>query len=145
MGELTYFLAAQDPIYPAVLAELRAGEKRTHWMWFVFPQVAGLGRSDMSRRFALAGVEAARAYLKHPVLGSRLVEATRAVLAHAPGERQGGKSVRRIFGSPDDMKFHSSMTLFARAAEDLPGDWPFRAALVAFFNGQEDEETLRRL
>jgi uncharacterized protein (DUF1810 family) len=140
-----HFLAAQDPIYPAILAELRAGEKRTHWMWFVFPQVAGLGRSEMSRRFALAGVEEARAYLGHRVLGPRLVEATRAVLAHAPGGGGAGRSVHQIFGSPDDLKFHSSMTLFARAAEGLPGDWPFRAALDAFFGGEEDEETLRRL
>ncbi|GLQ56045.1 DUF1810 domain-containing protein [Devosia nitrariae] len=141
----SHFLDAQDPIYPTVLAELRAGRKRTHWMWFVFPQVAGLGFSEMSRRFALAGIEEARAYLEHKVLGARLVECTQAVLAYAPGVDGRGKSVHEIFGSPDDRKFFSSMTLFAHATETLPSVWPFRAALDAFFEGKEDEETLRRI
>lgn len=140
-----HFLTAQDPIYSSVLTELRAGRKRTHWMWFVFPQIAGLGFSEMSRRFALAGLEEARAYLEHPVLGPRLVECTQAVLAHSPGSSGEDKSVHEIFGSPDDLKFFSSMTLFARAAETLPGAWPFRAALEAFLEGKEDDETLRRL
>jgi uncharacterized protein (DUF1810 family) len=141
----SHFLDAQDPVYPTVLAELRAGRKRTHWMWFVFPQIAGLGFSEMSRRFALAGLEEARAYLQHPVLGGRLVECTQAVLVHAPGVGGENKSVHEIFGSPDDRKFFSSMTLFAHAAEALPGAWPFRAALEAFFEGSEDGETVRRL
>lgn len=131
-----HFLAAQDPVYDAALAELRAGQKRSHWMWFIFPQVAGLGYSPTAKRFALLGVSEARAYLADPVLGSRLRQATAAVLAHS------GQSLYAIFGTPDDRKFVSCMTLFHRAA---PEEKLFAQALAAFAAGQEDEATLARL
>jgi uncharacterized protein (DUF1810 family) len=110
-------------------------------MWFVFPQVAGLGFSDMSRRYALSGLDEARQYLAHPVLGARLRECTAAVLLHAP-ESDHPLGVHDIFGSPDDMKFHSSMTLFHRAA---PAEPLFARALDSFFAGVEDAATLARL
>ncbi|WP_196260027.1 DUF1810 domain-containing protein [Pelagibacterium limicola] len=131
-----HFLAAQDPVYETVLAELLAGEKRSHWMWFIFPQVAGLGHSEMSRRYALSGLGAARQYHAHPVLGARLTECTRAVLGHKE------KSAHDIFGSPDDFKFRSSMTLFAEAVPEEP---VFGQALDAFYTGARDPETLIRL
>src|ERR1700742_3944756 len=109
---LARFVTAQDPVIDHALAELRTGRKRSHWMWFVFPQIAGLGHSDMARRYAIASLEEARAYLAHPVLGPRLKQCTRAVL-----EVQ-DRSVSDIFGYPDERKFHSAMTLFARAAPD---------------------------
>ncbi len=135
---LERFVEAQDPVFDRVLAELRGGRKQTHWMWFVFPQIAGLGRSAMAQRYALASLEDARGYLDHPVLGARLKEATAAVLDHA------GTSVtiHEIFGSPDDLKFHSSMTLFHRVAPDEP---LFERALESFFEGREDSETLSRI
>ena len=104
---LDRFVQAQDPVLAQVRAELWAGHKRTHWMWFVFPQLAGLGRSDTARYYALASLEEARAYLAHPLLGPRLIECTNLVNAVE------GRSAHQIFGSPDDLKFHSSMTLFA--------------------------------
>ncbi|MCD7058602.1 DUF1810 domain-containing protein [Pelagibacterium xiamenense] len=131
-----HFLTAQSPIYSTALAELRDGRKRTHWMWFIFPQIAGLGHSPMSQRFALSGLDEARAYAAHPVLGPRLLECTRAVLGHKD------KSAHAIFGAPDDLKFRSAMTLFARA---VPEECAFREALEAFFGGEEDPETIRRL
>jgi uncharacterized protein (DUF1810 family) len=134
---VSYFLAAQDPIYPIVLAELRAGQKRSHWMWFIFPQLRALGRSDMAKRFGLTDLAEARAYLAHHTLGPRLRECTALVLAHPE------KSVHAIFGSPDDQKFRSSMTLFARAAADENN--PFRAALAVFYGGVEDALTLELL
>ena len=133
---LEHFVEAQAAIYDAVLAELRAGRKRSHWMWFIFPQIEGLGFSAISRRYALHSLDEARAYLAHPVLGARLRECTEAVLVHA------GRSAHDIFGSPDDMKFHSSMTLFHRAAQEEP---LFRNALEAFFDGEEDRATLARI
>lgn len=135
------FLEAQNLVYPEVLAELRAGRKRTHWMWFVFPQLAGLGHSDMARRYALASVAEARSYFSHAVLAARLVECTEAVLLHAP-DSTSPRSLNEIFGSPDDLKFHSSMTLFHRAA---PEAGVFGRALEAFFAGSEDEGTLNLL
>jgi uncharacterized protein (DUF1810 family) len=137
MPDLSHFHTAQAPIYPIALAELRAGDKRSHWMWFIFPQIAGLGRSPMAQRFALQSLGEARAYLADPVLGARYRECVSAVLPHA-GER----SVHDIFGSPDDLKFHSSLTLFHRAAPDDP---LFKTALETFFDGLEDPGTLDRL
>src|SRR4051794_9884578 len=112
---LRRFVDAQDRggTYDAALAELRAGRKRTHWMWFVFPQIAGLGRSPMAQEYAIGSIEEARAYLEHPVLGARLRESARALTAHA------GVTAQDIFGGIDAMKLRSSMTLFARAA---PGE-----------------------
>lgn len=108
--DLARFLAAQAPVIETALAELRAGRKRTHWMWFVFPQLRGLGTSPMAERYGIASLDEAKAYLAHPVLGPRLVACAEAVLAHQ------GLSLHAILGSPDDAKFLSSMTLFARAA-----------------------------
>ena len=131
---LERFVTAQAPVFDAVLTELRAGQKRTHWMWFVFPQLAGLGRSSTARFYGISGIEEARAYLAHPVLGSRLDLCTRIALA---SERP---SLHAIFGSPDDLKFHSCMTLFSRVAGDP--DNPFRPALERWCGGQPDEHTL---
>lgn len=134
--DLDRFVAAQAPVWDAVEAELVAGRKRTHWMWFVFPQVAGLGRSAMSARYALDGLDAARAYLAHPVLGARLRRATDLMLAHA------GEDAASVLGGVDAVKFRSSMTLFAAAAPEEPR---FAAALRAFHGGAPDPETLARL
>ena len=128
-----HFFAAQDRVWDDVLAELRAGEKRGHWMWFVFPQHVALGRSPMAQRYGLKGLDEARAYLDHPVLGARLSEATRLVLAVE------GRTAHQIFGSPGDLKFRSSMTLFTRAA---PGEPLFRQALDTYYGGEEDALTL---
>ena len=135
--DLARFVAAQATTYAAALAELTGGHKRGHWMWFVFPQIAGLGQSATARRYAIAGAAEARAYLAHPLLGARLVEATRAVTAAAPG-----KGAEAIMGGIDAVKLRSSMTLFAAVADDAA---PFEAALARFFGGQRDPETLRRL
>jgi uncharacterized protein (DUF1810 family) len=134
--DLERFVSAQSTVYQDVLAELRAGRKRSHWMWFVFPQIVGLGRSEIARRYSIASLDEAKAYLSHPVLGSRLRECTRLV-----NEVQ-QRAIEEIFGSPDDLKFRSSMTLFARAAGD--GD-VFEAALKKYFRGQPDGETLSRI
>lgn len=136
---LVRFVTAQDPVFAAVLAELGAGRKQSHWMWFVFPQLAGLGFSDMARRYALLDLAAARAYLADPVLGARLREATRLILGHAD------RSARDILGTPDDMKFHSSMTLFRRAATDAADVGLFQRALDAFFGGDLDRQSLQLL
>lgn len=130
--DLEKFVAAQDSVWPRVTAELTAGHKLSHWMWFVFPQIAGLGMSATSRKYAIPNIGAARAYLKHPTLGSRLDEATRLVLRHTP------KSAEQIFGSIDAVKFRSSMTLF-EAAGGLP---IFADALAAFHGGERDQKTL---
>ena len=134
--DLERFVEAQDPVYARVLAELRAGRKQSHWMWFVFPQIAGLGRSSMAARFAIASLDEARAYLARPVLGGRLRECTELVLAVE------GKSAHDIFGSPDDLKFRSCMTLFSRVA---PAGSPFERALARYFGGEPDAATLERL
>jgi uncharacterized protein (DUF1810 family) len=129
------FLDAQAGVYDEVRAELTAGRKRTHWMWFIFPQIAGLGRSEMARRYSLSSLEEAKAYLAHPLLGARLRECAALV-----NETQ-GSSVDEIFGEPDNMKFHSSMTLFARAA----GGGVFDVALKKYFGGALDRLTLDKV
>jgi uncharacterized protein (DUF1810 family) len=131
-----HFVEAQDRVYPSVLAELEAGEKRTHWMWFIFPQLRALGRSATAQRYGLQSLEEARAYLRHPVLGARLIACTR--LVNAVEQR----TAHQIFGSPDDLKFRSSMTLFARAAPDEP---LFRDALAKYYGGVEDPLTVELL
>jgi uncharacterized protein (DUF1810 family) len=133
---LERFVAAQDRVWPAVIAELAAGAKRSHWMWFVFPQVAGLGSSPMAVRYALASVAEARAYLAHPVLGPRLHEAVGLMLRHAD------RAPEAILGAIDAMKLRSSMTLFEAADPDAA---PFRAALDAFYAGEPDPRTLALL
>jgi len=135
-GDLERFVGAQAPVIDSVIAELQAGRKRSHWMWFVFPQIAGLGFSMMSQRYAIADLAEAKAYLRHPLLGPRLRQCTQLVLA------QPGKTARQIFGSPDDLKFHSSMTLFAHIAERGS---PFSQALEVFFDARPDPATLARL
>jgi uncharacterized protein (DUF1810 family) len=134
--DLGRFVAAQRDVYDTALAELRAGGKRGHWMWFVFPQIAGLGRSPMAQRYAIGSLAEARAYLAHPLLGPRLRACTRAANGHP------GLPARTLFGSPDDVKFRSSMTLFERAGPDEP---VFREALETFFGGEPDPLTLARL
>ena len=134
--DLERFVAAQDPIYERVVAELRAGRKRTHWMWFVFPQIAGLGRSPASVRYALASLDEARAYLDHPVLGARLRECTQIVADHS------GLTAFDIFGGIDALKLHSSMTLFAHADPDDP---LFKTVLDRYFDAQADPNTLDRI
>ncbi|WEK03808.1 MAG: DUF1810 domain-containing protein [Candidatus Devosia phytovorans] len=132
------FLEAQNQVYPQVLGELRAGQKRSHWMWFVFPQIAGLGRTATARHFAIDSLDQAEAYLAHPILATRLRECTQAVLLHGPGG-VAPRSLSQIFGYPDDLKFHSSMTLFHRAD---PDDEVFIRALRAFFRSREDQATV---
>jgi len=132
--DLERFVDAQAPAYDAALGELRAGTKRTHWMWFIFPQVRGLGFSPLARRYGIASLDEARAYLAHPVLGPRLHACVDAVLTHP------GRSLHAIFGSPDDLKFGSSMTLFALA--DGTVENVFVRALDQFCNGRRDERTL---
>jgi uncharacterized protein (DUF1810 family) len=134
--DLQRFVDAQSQTYDQALSELRAGEKRTHWMWFVFPQVAGLGRSGMAQRFAISGLEEARAYLGHPTLGRRLVECARALTDLDIADPVA------VFGSVDAQKLCSSMTLFAHAAPDEP---VFRQVLDHYFDGTEDDATLSRL
>ncbi|MCE7029767.1 DUF1810 domain-containing protein [Jiella avicenniae] len=133
---LDRFIAAQDQVYETALDELKAGAKRTHWMWFVFPQIEGLGSSPTARRYAITSLAEAKDYAAHEILGRRLRDCTEAVLTHP------GKSAHAIFGSPDDMKFHSSMTLFHRAA---PQEAFYGDALDVFFDGKEDEATLARI
>ena len=135
------FLAAQDRIYPTALHELRAGRKETHWMWFIFPQLAGLGHSAMAQLYALQSLDEAAAFAAHPILGARLIECTRAVLLHAP-DGVAPRDLHAIFGAPDDKKFISSMTLFARS---LPEEALFRSALDAFAGGHEDDRTMQLL
>jgi uncharacterized protein (DUF1810 family) len=138
MSDLERFVAAQDAggTYDQALAELRAGRKTSHWMWFIFPQIAGLGRSGMAQRYAIASLDEARAYLAHPVLGPRLRESAAALPDHS------GTNAEAILGAIDAMKLRSSMTLFARAAPDEP---VFADVLERYFGGMADEETLRRL
>lgn len=134
--DLERFVAAQRSMYERALAELRSGRKRSHWMWYVFPQLAGLGRSPTSRHYAIASAEEADAYLKHPVLGPRLIECATAVL------EINGRSAYEIFGSPDDLKLRSCATLFARISP--PGS-TFSKLLANYFAGEEDEQTVRLL
>ena len=134
--ELERFVEAQDGVYGRACAELRSGRKRSHWMWFIFLQIQGLGSSPMAVRFAIRSLAEARAYLAHPVLGPRLREATRIVLGVS------GRSIGEIFGYPDDLKFHSSMTLFAKAGQ---GGGVFEEALGKYFGGEMDAETMARI
>lgn len=134
--DLDRFLRAQEQWYPYALAELRDGRKRSHWIWFILPQLRGLGSSTMSVRYGLVSLDEARAYLAHPVLGARLVECVEAILAHA------GTDGRDILGDVDALKFRSCLTLFVRAAG--PGS-VFGRALDAFYGGTEDAATLARL
>jgi uncharacterized protein (DUF1810 family) len=141
---LERFVEAQAGVYEQACAELRAGKKRSHWMWFVFPQIRGLGSSPMAMRFAIGSLEEARAYLEHAVLGARVRECAGIVLG-VSGRTGAGKTVEEIFGYPDDLKFHSSMTLFARAAGDSKRDAVFREALEQCFGGEMDRGTLERI
>ncbi len=136
--DLARFLDAQARCYARVLEELAAGEKTSHWMWFIFPQLEGLGMSATARRFGLAGLDEARAYLAHPLLGARLGECTRAVLALE------GRTAHQIFGSPDDLKLRSCLTLFAQAAGSSPAPQHrlFDEALAKYYRGEPDPLTL---
>ena len=131
--DLDRFTQAQAPVFAQVQQELRAGQKLSHWMWFVFPQLTGLGHSSTARHYAIASRAEAKAYLAHPILGPRLVECTALVNAVE------GRTLNQIFGSPDDLKFHSCVTLFS--ATD-PSGIVFRAALDRYFGGQPDRATL---
>ena len=133
---LQRFLDAQQSTFIHARAELTAGSKRSHWMWFIFPQIAGLGSSPTAQRFAIRSMDEATAFLAHPTLGPRLRECTTLTLTHPD------RSVGDIFPYPDDLKFHSSLTLFTAADPDTP---LFRTALDTFFNGQRDEATLSLL
>ncbi|MEP9366834.1 DUF1810 domain-containing protein [Xanthobacter sp. VNH20] len=139
---LARFVEAQDGVIEQALAELRAGRKRSHWMWFVFPQMRGLGHSPTADFYGISSLAEARAYLAHPVLGARLIACTQAV------EAQDGRSISAIFGTPDDLKFRSCMTLFAKVAgtgEPPAGDSVFHAALQRHFGGLPDPATLALL
>ena len=133
---LQRFVDAQQPVYETVLIELRAGRKRSHWMWFIFPQISGLGHSPTAQTFAVSSLAEAAAYLAHPTLGPRLRECS-LLVANIEG-----RSVDEIFDSPDDLKFRSSMTLFAQAAPQEP---IFAACLEKYFGGHFDPRTLARL
>lgn len=130
---LQRFVEAQAPVYKTVLKELSVGKKSSHWMWFIFPQLRALGRSPTAKYYGLENAAEALAYWQHPVLGQRLLECTQLVLAHQ------GSTVHDIFGSPDDLKFRSCLTLFAQVAPDEP---VFGQALGCFFDGRPDEATL---
>ncbi|MFV8315447.1 DUF1810 domain-containing protein [Mycobacterium sp. 23] len=136
MSDLQRFVDAQDRVYDNVLDELRAGRKRSHWMWFVFPQIRGLGSSPTAQHYGIASLEEARAYLDHPVLGPRLRECVALVNAVE------GRSAEQVFGWPDDLKLRSSVTLFAHATDDN-GD--FLALLDEYYGGEQDPLTLERL
>jgi uncharacterized protein (DUF1810 family) len=130
------FLDAQEPVYEHVLAELRRGQKRTHWMWFIFPQIDGLGFSATTKYYAIKNIEEARYYLDHPILGARLLECAEAVLAVE------GRSISEIFGYPDDLKLKSAMTLFS-CVPDSPS--VFDKVLGKYFRGERDVKTLALL
>ncbi|TKB59343.1 MAG: DUF1810 domain-containing protein [Nitrospira sp.] len=130
---LQRFLDAQEGVYDTVLSELRAGRKSSHWIWFIFPQIPGLGHSEMARQFAITLLDEAKAYLRHPILGPRLRACTQLVL------EVNGRSAEEIFGYPDHLKFRSCMTLFLTAATD---NTLFKNALLKYFDGQPDQLTL---
>lgn len=134
--DLNRFVRAQAPIYSAALAELKSGRKRSHWMWFVFPQIDGLGFSETTRRYSIKSLAEAREYLAHPVLGARLRECTQALL------KIEGRTALGVFGWPDNMKLQSSMTLFAAADPAAP---EFSAVLARYFEGKHDARTVERL
>lgn len=131
--DLARFVAAQDGVYERALDELRRGRKESHWMWFVFPQIAGLGHSAMAQHYAIGSLDEARAYWAHPLLGPRLRACIEALLLHR------GKSALEILGSPDDLKLRSSLTLFDLA---VPGEPLFPQALAAFHGGRRDDATV---
>jgi uncharacterized protein (DUF1810 family) len=133
---LERFVEAQADCYEQVTLELRAGRKSSHWMWFIFPQMAGLGHSEMARQYAISSLAEAAAYLEHPMLGPRLRECAQLVVDVK------GRSIDQILGYPDNLKFRSSMTLFAKAG---PDERVFRDALEKYFGGGEDRLTLERL
>ena len=133
---LARFTDAQERVYGTAMLELRSGRKQSHWMWFIFPQVAGLGYSSMAQRYAIGGLDEAWAYLNHPVLGARLRECAEAVICVE------GRSASEIFGPPDDLKLRSSITLFAHVSGP---DSVFARVLAKYFGGVQDAETLRRL
>jgi len=136
MDDLQRFVDAQQQDYTNALAEIRNGRKRSHWMWYIFPQINGLGFSEMSKRYAIKDIDEAEAYINHPELGQRLIELCTALLALDSND------AHEIFGSPDDMKLRSSMTLFA----SLPDAYPvFKSVLNKFFNGEMDKATLHLL
>ncbi len=133
---LQRYIDAQRSVYEGVLAELRAGRKRSHWIWFIFPQIAGLGHSSTAQHYAIQSLQEAIAYIEHPVLGPRLRECTSIVNSIE------GASIETIMGYPDNLKFRSSMTLFAQATKD---NATFIAALETYFQGQPDQQTLSRI
>ncbi len=136
---LQRFVNAQESTFDVARAELIAGQKRSHWMWFIFPQIKGLGSSPTAQRFAISSLEEGAAYLEHPILGRRLEECT--VIVNGLD-----RSIEDVFGYPDDLKFHSSMTLFAKVAEECGFEKPvFRKALAKYFANRLDEGTLRQL
>ena len=134
--KLQRFVGAQDPIYDEVCLELREGYKRSHWMWFIFPQIKGLGHSPLAKEFAISCLQEAEGFLRHPILGPRLRECSRLVT------QLEGRSIEQIFGSPDDLKFRSSMTLFANAT---PDNKVFMDALQKYFDGEFDSSTIERI
>lgn len=139
--DLERFVRAQTGVYEQALSELRAGNKRSHWMWFIFPQFAGLGSSSTAQYYAIGSRAEAEAYLRHPLLGARLRECANAVV------KVTGRSASEIFGYPDDLKLRSSMTLFAEVADDVSpsdaaGSNPFRQVLVHYYRGEPDPRTL---
>ena len=133
---LQRFVSAQEPVFEQVVSELRQGAKRTHWIWFIFPQIEGLGHSQTARKFSLSSLEEAQAYINHSLLGQRLRECTHLV------NLVKGRSIQEIFGYPDDLKFRSSMTLFAHATSD---NAVFKDALQKYFEGEFDPLTIERL
>jgi uncharacterized protein (DUF1810 family) len=134
--DLQRFGDAQNRVYGEVRSELESGRKRTHWMWFIFPQIRGLGQSPTAQRFSISSLDEARAYLRHPVLGPRLLECTRLVQSIE------GRTAQQIFGSPDDLKFRSCMTLFAEADARRP---EFEAAIRKYYGGEYDLSTRKLL
>jgi uncharacterized protein (DUF1810 family) len=134
MSNLQRFIDAQDRDYPVALAEMRSGRKRSHWIWYIFPQITGLGFSEMSKRYAIQSLDEATQYLHHPLLGPRLITLCN-VLLDLPG-----RNATEIMGSPDDIKLRSSMTLFAMVPDADP---VFEAVLDKFFNGEKDPATLQ--
>jgi uncharacterized protein (DUF1810 family) len=138
-ADLIHFVNAQSDVYDQVTNELTEGRKWTHWMWFVFPQLAGLGHSSMAQRYAISDLDQARRYLAHPLLGSRLRHDVCLVMSHK------GKAALDILGSPDDLKFRSCLTLFAQAASDESDRVLFKQALDQFYGGQADPRTMELL
>ena len=137
--DLIHFIDAQAPVYSQVIAELSDGSKRSHWMWFIFPQLAGLGFSAMAQRYAIRDLDQASRYLIDPILGSRLRHDLRLIMGHK------GKSALEILGSPDDLKLRSCLTLFGQAASDLSRRALFKEALDQFYGGEPDPRTLELL